>query len=84
MIKPVPANSGKAFGTLAGHSQADAVATAWATTDAVLSIRKTTNKDSSTSDGYLATCNYSYLMITGVNKVASDTTLKTIKLVVTA
>merc|ERR1712046_417890 len=55
-----------------------------ATTDAVLSMRKTTNKDSTQTDGYKATCDYSYLFITGVNKVAAGTALKTVKLVVTA
>merc|ERR1712046_261794 len=46
-LLPVASNSGKAFGVLAGMSQFDTIATAWATTDAALSIRKTSNYDSS-------------------------------------
>jgi len=77
MIKPIPSNSGKPWGTLAGKAQNPAAATAWDTkTDGTYSIRKTSNKDSATTNGYKANCDKSYLMITGWLKVTGATLQK--------
>jgi len=65
MITPIASKSVKPFGTRAGGGIYSAASVAAATTDNAYSMRMTTNKDSSTTTGYKATCDYSYLMITG-------------------
>ena len=78
-LTPVPKNTGKAWGTLKGKGLHLTASTAWdSATDGTYSIRKTTNKNSATSSGYVAACNKSYLMVTGWLKVTGGTTLKTI------
>ena len=85
MLTPVPKNSGKAWGTLKGKGQYVSTSTAWdSATDGTYSIRKTTNKNSATSNGYVSACNKSYLMVTGWLKVTGGTTLKTVQIKVTA
>lgn len=78
---PVGTYTGKNFGTLAGATLNEASTANFMEYN--ISIRKTSNKDSSTTDGYVATCDTSYLMITAVNKAAYAST-KNFILTVTA
>ena len=64
--------SGKPFGTLAGKGQFATQTVAWAAaTEGIMSVRKTSNKDTTKTDGYVTACNKSYLFITGVKKGAN-------------
>jgi len=68
-LTAVAAKSGKPFGTLAGKGQFATQTVAWAAaTEGILSMRKTSNKDTTKTDGYVTACNKSYLFITGVKK----------------
>jgi len=69
MLTAVAEKSGKPFGTLAGKGQFATQTVAWAAaTEGILSMRKTSNKDTTKTDGYVTACNKSYLFITGVKK----------------
>ena len=82
---PVKKVSGKPFGTLAGKGQYASQSVEWnAATEGILSMRKTTNKDSTTSDKYKGVCDKSYLFITGVLTTAPGAALKTVVLKVTS
>ena len=70
MLVPIGEKSIKPFGTLAGGGIATAAATAITASDKGYSMRKTTNKDSTQTGGYKATCDSSFLMITAWLKVA--------------
>jgi len=83
LLVPVASKTVRPFGTIAGGGQLSTTTVAAVTADNGYSMRKTTNKDSSTTTGYLATCDVSYLMITGWLLVAPATAL-TIELKVTA
>jgi len=82
-LTPVKDKTIRPFGTLAGKGQLSTTATAIVDADKGYSMRATTNKDSTTTDGYKAACDKSYLMITGWLKVAPATALS-IELKVTA
>lgn len=82
-LLPVTSKTVRPWGVLAGGGQLSTTSTAVVAADSTYSMRKTTNKDSSTTDGYLATCDTSYLMITGLLNVTPATAL-TIELKVTA
>merc|ERR1711865_1031386 len=71
-LTAVAEKSGKPFGTLAGKGQFATQTVAWAAaTEGILSMRKTSNKDTTKTDGYVTACNKSYLFITGVKKGAN-------------
>ena len=82
-LVPLADKSIKPFGTLAGGGIASAATTAITTSDKGYSMRKTTNKDSTQTGGYKATCDTSFLMITTWLKIV-PTAAKEFKIVVTA
>ena len=80
-----PEMTGKAFGTIAGKGLSQTVTDKWdVAVDSTYSIRKTSNKDASTSTGYRSICDPSYMMITGVLSIPPGATEKTFILNVTS
>ena len=78
-------HTGKAFGTVAGKGLAKEVGDKWdVSVDSTYSIRRTSNKDASTSSGYKGICDPSYMMITAVMNVAPGATEKNFILNVTS
>jgi len=75
-LTPVASKTVRPFGTLPGKGLFATTAVAVVAEDKGYSMRKTTNKDSTQTTGYKATCNKSYLMITGWLKVVPATALE--------
>ena len=72
MVVPVALNTVKPFGTLAGAGILKTTAVAAGAPDSLMSVRKTANYDATGATAITA-CKKSYLMITGVVNLATQT-----------
>ena len=82
-LTPVKEKTIRPFGVLAGKGQLKTTAVAPVAADKGFSMRKTSNKDSTKTTGYVASCDVSFLMISGWLKVVPAAALD-IQLLVTA